>query len=159
MVAADASGYEVAVVVSESVRSAGLEEADLTAFLAAALVAAEVAGASPGSFAVRLGDDEEVAELNHSYRNREGTTDVLSFPGEETPEGRHLGDVVISMPQAARQAEQEGHSLALELRFLSLHGLVHCLGYDHESDSGEMDALELDLRDALSPWLTSGGGP
>jgi probable rRNA maturation factor len=104
---------------------------------------------APGrtSATLRLARDEEVAELNTRYRDKPETTDVLSFPGEETPEGHHLGDIVIAVPVAARQAQAAGHSLLRELRVLSLHGVLHCLGYDHESDSGEMESLELELRE------------
>ena len=71
---------------------------------------------------------------------------MLSFPGDETPEGHHLGDVVIAVPVAERQAAAAGHSLDRELRLLALHGLLHCLGYDHETDHGEMEAREDELR-------------
>lgn len=98
------------------------------------------------SFAVRLADDEEVRELNARLRGKEGSTDVLSFPGEVSPEGMHLGDVLISLPVARRQAAELGHSLRRELEELIVHGVLHCLGHDHESDGGEMDAMELELR-------------
>jgi probable rRNA maturation factor len=84
--------------------------------------------------------------LNREHRGKDKTTDVLSFPGGGTPEGYHLGDIVISLPQAQRQAEVAGHSLDRELRVLLLHGVLHCLGHDHETDGGEMDRLERRLR-------------
>jgi len=68
---------------------------------------------------------------------------VLSFAAEEPGE---LGDVVIAAGVAARQARQAGHSLAVELRVLALHGLLHLLGYDHERDDGRMARLERRLR-------------
>lgn len=145
------SEYVVDVVVDEAVSDDVTETADLLAWLDRCLRACEDAGASPGSFTVRLTGDPEIAALNASYRGREGATDVLSFEGEQTPEGRHLGDVVISVPTAARQGQAEGHGLACELRVLALHGLLHCLGYDHDRDDGEMDALELSLRERLLP--------
>ena len=114
-------------------------------------VVAELAP-STRSFTLRLVDDVEMEELNHRFRSRAETTDVLSFPGDESPEGRHLGDVVISVPRAQRQAKQTGHSLALEVRLLTLHGILHCLGYDHEVDDGGMERLELELRER---WLRS----
>jgi probable rRNA maturation factor len=98
------------------------------------------------SFAVRFVGDRAMRAWNRDYRGRDRTTDVLSFPGEATPEGAHLGDVAISVPQAARQAAAHGHSLQRELRILLLHGVLHCLGHDHESDSGEMESLERRLR-------------
>jgi probable rRNA maturation factor len=98
------------------------------------------------TFAARLVGDRTMRALNLRFRGLDKTTDVLSFPGDETPAGRHLGDVVISLPQARRQAESAGHSLDRELRILLLHGALHCLGYDHESDGGEMSRLERSLR-------------
>jgi probable rRNA maturation factor len=98
------------------------------------------------TLAVRLTGDEEVHKLNREFRNVDRTTDILSFPGTKTPEGRHLGDIVISVPTARLQAAKRGHHLLRELKILLLHGVIHCLGYDHESDAGEMDRLEAALR-------------
>ncbi len=98
------------------------------------------------SFTGRLADDDEVQRWNARLRGHDRPTDVLSFPGETTPDGVHLGDVLIALPTARRQAERLGHPLDRELRELLLHGLLHCLGHDHETDDGEMAALELELR-------------
>lgn len=98
------------------------------------------------SFGVRLIDDDEMRQLNWRFRGLDRPTDVLSFPGGDTEEGHHLGDVVISIPTARAQAEQRGHSTRSELRLLLVHGVLHCLGYDHEADSGEMDRIESRLR-------------
>ncbi len=120
---------------------------------------AELAPAA-GSFTVRCVSDREMRRLNSSFRRRDETTDVLSFPGQVTvvqrgkPESsltligeeRHLGDVVISVPAARRQASRLGHGVGVELRILLLHGVLHCLGHDHETDGGVMDRLEHRLR-------------
>jgi probable rRNA maturation factor len=98
------------------------------------------------SFAVRFVGDRTMRRLNRVFRAKDRTTDVLSFPGGRSPEGVHLGDVVVSVPQAARQAAAGEHSIARELRLLALHGALHCLGYDHETDDGEMSRLERRLR-------------
>lgn len=98
------------------------------------------------SFTVRLVGDRTMRAFNRDFRGLDRTTDVLSFPGEHGPEGAHLGDVAVCVPQAQRQARERGHALAREVRLLVLHGLLHCLGFDHETDSGEMDALERRLR-------------
>lgn len=103
-----------------------------------------------GSFALRLAGDRTLRRLNRDFRGRDAVTDVLSFPGGEGPEGRHLGDVVISVPAARRQAAAAAHPVARELRLLALHGLLHCLGHDHETDRGEMTRLERRLRQR---WL------
>jgi probable rRNA maturation factor len=97
------------------------------------------------SFAVRFVGDRAMRWANRDYRGKDRTTDVLSFPGGETPEGRHLGDVMISLPVARRQTPA-GETVAAELRRLLLHGVLHCLGYDHETDDGEMERLERRLQ-------------
>jgi len=103
---------------------------------------------APGydSFAVRLVGDRAMRAFNRDFRGADKTTDVLSFPGDDGPDGRHLGDVVISVPRAAAQARERGHSPRRELRLLVRHGLLHCLGYDHGHDDGEMERLERRMR-------------
>ena len=78
---------------------------------------------------------------------------MLSFPGGfSQPEGPlYLGDVAVSLDTATRQAEAAGVTLAEELQVLLIHALVHLCGFDHEVDSGEMDAKELELRRELLP--------
>ncbi len=99
-----------------------------------------------GSLAARLTSDAEVQRLNRRFRGKDKPTDVLSFPGETTADGYHVGDIVISVPTARRQAAEAEHTLARELRILLLHGLLHCLGYDHETDDGAMERRERRLR-------------
>lgn len=101
-------------------------------------------------------DDARMQALNAQYRNKDKTTDVLSFPSD-LPLGydgpRHLGDIVISLPQAQRQADELGQSLVRELQFLLLHGVLHLLGYDHETDNGEMLALQTKLKNELTEYF------
>jgi probable rRNA maturation factor len=100
-----------------------------------------------GSFAVRFASDREMRRINRDFRGKDYATDVLSFPGaERAGERRHLGDVVVAVPTARRQAIAAGHPLERELRLLLLHGVLHCLGFDHETDDGAMDRLERRLR-------------
>ncbi|MGE5233059.1 MAG: rRNA maturation RNase YbeY [Acidobacteriota bacterium] len=101
------------------------------------------------SFAVRFCGDRTIRRLNREFRGKDEATDVLSFPGGYTPEGLHLGDVVVSLPTARRQAAALGHGIERELRELLLHGVLHCMGYDHEADDGAMDRLETRLRRRL----------
>ena len=100
-----------------------------------------------GEVAVVLAGDGLLRRLNREFRGKDRATDVLSFPGEGGEEG--LGDVVISVPAATRNARREGHTVLRELDILALHGFLHVLGYDHETDDGEMDRLERRLRRAL----------
>lgn len=94
------------------------------------------------SLGIRFAGDREVRRLNRTYRSKDRPTDVLSFPGEDG----HLGDILISVPVARRQAAAAGHAVERELQVLLLHGLLHCLGHDHETDGGEMERLERRLR-------------
>jgi len=97
--------------------------------------------------------DRHMRELNRHWRGKTGTTDVLSFPAGEdefsNPDGSNLGDVVISLEQAARQAKEHDLTVDEEIAQLILHGLLHLCGYDHETDQGEMNRLELKLRKKL----------
>jgi probable rRNA maturation factor len=98
-----------------------------------------------GSLGVRFVGDREMRRVNRQFRHYDKTTDVLSFPGDPADTG-HLGDILISVPTACRQAEAAGHGVDRELKTLLLHGVLHCLGYDHETDQGEMERLERRLR-------------
>ena len=102
---------------------------------------------------VRFTSDRELRRLNRTFRAKDRPTDVLSFPGERSGEGWHLGDVAISVPTARRQALEAGHETGEELRVLLLHGVLHCLGYDHETDDGAMERLERRLR---RRWIEEG---
>lgn len=121
------------------------------------------------SLAIRFVSDREMRRLNRTYRHHDRPTDVLSFPGDAQPgdaqpgkaapmpepaQPAHLGDVAVSVPTARRQAVELGHSVEKELRTLLLHGILHCLGYDHETDDGTMDRLERRWR----PVFVEGGG-
>jgi len=118
--------------------------------------AAKAAGVVPNAsdFTVAFVSDRAMRELNRMWRHKSGTTDVLSFPAEqdefEKAEGMRLGDVIISIEQAARQAKENGLILDEEIAQLILHGLLHLCGYDHSTDKGEMNRLELKLRRKLS---------
>lgn len=105
------------------------------------------------SLGVRFAGDREVRRWNRELRGKDRPTDVLSFPGDPEDAG-HLGDILISVPAARRQAEEAGHGVDRELRVLLLHGILHCLGYDHETDQGEMERLERRLR---RRWIREGG--
>jgi len=95
--------------------------------------ALEVLGLSKVELSIALVSDVQIKRLNKLYRNKDKPTDVLSFPiGEKVEDWLILGDIVISVDTARRQAQELGHSLEEELKRLLVHGLVHLLGYDHE---------------------------
>jgi len=96
-----------------------------------------------------LTDDEEIKELNSHFRNKDKATDVLSFPLESMP-GMPLGSIVISVDTAKKGAEEFGHSVDDEIKLLFLHGLLHLLGYDHETDMGEMRKKEEEIINKLN---------
>lgn len=111
---------------------------------------------SPATISLVIAGDDRVRELNRLYRKKDKTTDVLAFPAQETEgfilppeENTHLGDVIISYPQAARQAQEYGHSLERELSLLVAHGVLHLLGYDHEK-VGEGKRMRAKEKEILS---------
>lgn len=122
---------------------------------ALAIWAGTIAGAVLGAEGVQepvevslvLTSDQEIQELNRTYRGIDRPTDVLSFPQEEgegewvaPPNGvRNLGDIVISYRRAEEQAEEYQHSLQRELGYLIAHGVLHLLGYDHETEAERQD--------------------
>lgn len=126
-------------------------------------------GLSKSGVTVCLVSDREMARLNLRYRKKHGATDVLSFPAvagrRRAPTGSRrarlrggkvsragqgeLGDIAIAPAVARRYAARNRRALAMELRILILHGVLHLLGYDHETDRGEMERLEEKLRRRL----------
>ena len=112
-------------------------------------------------FNVCLVDDAAIQQMNRTFRGKARPTDVLSFSWKDGPNGdvvqsravdemsHFLGDIAISVESALRNARAEGHSLRMGIRWLILHGVLHLLGYNHETDEGQMTTRELALRDQL----------
>jgi len=105
-----------------------------------------------GEVSVSFVSDEEIHDLNRDYRAVDRPTDVLSFAlqeGEDFPEPTDfeadpmLGDIVVSIPTAVRQAEDYGHSIEREVAFLLAHGFLHLLGYDHQSPEEEREMFQI----------------
>ena len=117
-----------------------------------ALIQRDVTEAAGRRFVVAFVSDRRMSELNKTFRGKESTTDVLSFPHEPDEfdgDAGNIGDIVISAEQAARQAAENGLTLDAEIKQLILHGVLHLCGYDHETDAGEMDKREILLRCSL----------
>jgi probable rRNA maturation factor len=114
-----------------------------TTFAAKALAAI---GKSDASATIAFVSDKRIQQLNRQFRDIDKATDVLSFPADEP---NNLGDVAVSVETAAAQAKENGLSFEDEIAQLILHGLLHLSGYDHESDNGKMNELELRLRQEL----------
>ncbi|WP_018923721.1 rRNA maturation RNase YbeY [Salsuginibacillus kocurii] len=116
---------------------------------------------SGSELSVTFVSDESIQELNWTYREKDAPTDVLSFALNEGEEEALnvdqdipdlLGDIVISVPRAKQQAEEYGHSFERELGFLAVHGFLHLLGYDHETEAEEkeMFARQKDILEAYN---------
>jgi probable rRNA maturation factor len=106
---------------------------------------------------ILLTDDKTMRSLNRQFRSEDKSTDVLSFPfGEELgllgDQPPYLGDVAISVPYARRQAEAQGHSTTAEIQLLAIHGILHLLGYDHDTQDakGKMWAVQRQVLDQLN---------
>lgn len=132
----------------------------------------EYLGQPTGQLEVSLSfvGEDEIRELNKEYRDTDKVTDVLSFPTVDNPERGvidlashasdlnpetwllNLGDIIICLPRAKQQAKEYGHSLKREVAFLSLHSLLHLLGYDHmnQSDEKQMTAVQNAVLDKLN---------
>jgi len=124
-----------------------------TALRDLAVAAMERLGTGRAEVGVLVCDDATIRSLNRHFRGKDATTDVLSFSGQAGEPGGlpYLGDVAISLETARRQAAERGVGLERELEVLLLHAVIHLCGYDHESDDGEMAALESRLRRELLP--------
>lgn len=146
-------GPEVCALIKEALEKLLREEDFSQEFIAAAEVS------------MIMIDDQKMAVLNERYRCVSRTTDVLSFPmlddGDQLAglECLHdellLGDIVISVPRAVEQAREYGHSLAQEMLFLAVHGMLHLLGYDHqtEDEAAKMRSKEKKILQMADPAM------
>jgi probable rRNA maturation factor len=139
-------------------RARELRRRELNAWTAE--LARQVAGGR--RFTCLITDDAALRRMNRDFRGQDTTTDVLSFPAAPAgePPGDELGDIAISLERARAQARERGHDTATEVRVLLLHGVLHLLGYDHETDHGAMRRLETRWRRrlALPAGLIERGG-
>lgn len=119
----------------------GLDESELREIASAVCTRlAEMTSAEPGEVSVVIAGSETLRALNRDYRGLDRETDVLSFSqreGEEIAGGESLGDIVVSWPRVLLQAAEYGHSMEREFAFLTAHGFLHLLGYDHATAEDE----------------------
>lgn len=108
----------------------------------------KMAKAPKGQVAVVLMDDATIAEINHQFRSKNKPTNVLSFPSDEAGE---LGDILLAYETIAREAAEQGKSLKAHITHLLVHGTLHLLGYDHETDEDAniMESLEIAICSQL----------
>ena len=147
MICVEADGLTLEIGVAAG---AAARDAKLGPLIASAITAAnQAAGPAQGAVTVVVDDDARIRELNKLWRGQDKATNVLSFPSPDTQPGpeRTLGDIAISYETAAREAAAEDKSFADHMAHLSVHGFLHLLGYDHESDDDaeEMERLERDI--------------
>ncbi len=135
---------------------AGLSDTALAKFVARARSASQLKGAVN----VLVTGNSELRSLNRRFRAKDQPTDVLSFPAGPGPANGLAGDIAISADIAKQNARRLGHSAALEVKILALHGVLHLVGYDHERDAGAMAGKEADLRRwlGLPPGLIERNG-
>ena len=136
----------------------GIAEAD--AVRIAAETALRVENASERYACVVLTDDETIHYYNREYRGVDRPTDVLSFPADEggellAPPDGFLGDIMISVPRAEAQGRELGHSAEREIAFLTVHGILHLLGFDHMKPEDEEIMLAHQRRIMAEPELAS----
>ena len=117
------------------------------ALKAAAMDALRLLGRDGRELSILVTGDARMRTLNRKWRGIDATTDVLSFSAPDGAPAGAFGDIVISAPKAARQAQEGGHSLRDEMLFLLVHGMLHLAGYDHEDGPG------LALMDRKQRWL------
>jgi len=127
------------VEIEDEAWSAALPDAETLA-RGAALAALDAEGAAHEGVTILLTDDESVRELNARFREKDAPTNVLSFPAPHNPE-RFLGDIALAYGVCAREAAEQGKPLSHHLQHLTVHGVLHLLGYDHIGDD-EAEAME-----------------
>ena len=139
----------IAIEVEDEAWTAALPEAEAVVNRAAgAALIAGGAGLESTEITVLLGDDAAVADLNDRFREKQGPTNVLSFPAPESAQP-HLGDLALAYGVCAREAAEQGKPLAHHLSHLVAHGVLHLLGWDHQTDD-EAEAMERLEREILA---------
>jgi probable rRNA maturation factor len=134
----------IEVEIEDPAWSGAVPEALALAEAAARAAMAAVETPTPAEgVVILLADDEAVRQLNRDFRGKDYATNVLSFPAPENPEG-HLGDIALAYGVCVREAQQQGKPLAHHLQHLVAHGVLHLVGYDHETDAEaeQMEGLE-----------------
>lgn len=114
-------------------------------------LAEQGAGRREGEISLAFVDNAYIHELNKNYRDKDKPTDVLSFPMDDINNEQPyvlLGDIIISLEKAKEQAEEYGHSFEREMAFLTVHGVLHLLGHDHEGEE-EREWMEKEQRRVL----------
>lgn len=147
------------IEIEDEAWSRALDDAEA---LVRAAAEAALAGERGDNVTVLLTDDATVRELNARFRGKDSPTNVLSFPAPHNPEG-FLGDVALAFGTCAREAAEQGKAVGDHLQHLVAHGVLHLVGYDHQSDAEAqaMEALEREILAGLGvpdPYASTGQG-
>jgi probable rRNA maturation factor len=148
-----AAGYRRALTIGICGTAPGVSRAALRQWMTLILRHLQQ---TPAELSLALVTDREIRDLNRQYRGKDKPTDVLSFPLADALCPHLLGDVIISIETATRQAQRRGHALLEELQTLLIHGILHLLGYDHEISRREalrMRRKEQELKAVLASPL------
>jgi probable rRNA maturation factor len=132
----------------EAVNRQRSKKIDTKAWETFAARAIDAIGKQGSSATIAFVSDKTIRQLNRQFRGMDKATDVLSFPADDSDK-TNLGDIAISVETAAKQARENGLKFDEEVAQLILHGLLHLSGYDHETDNGQMNRLELRMRRRL----------
>jgi probable rRNA maturation factor len=136
----------IEIVIEETAwRTAEPRARALARAAAAATLKAE--NRADANVAILLAADARLQALNTAFRGKQGPTNVLSFPRSDP--GDHLGDIALALGVCAREAAEQGKTLAAHLQHLTAHGVLHLLGYDHQTDA-EAEAMEAKERQVLA---------
>lgn len=165
VIAAGRPMSEAGASIETLIEAAGWAQVDDASALAARAYAATV-GAAPaaaGGVALLLTDDEKMRALNNDFRNKDRPTNVLSFPSGAPAPG-FIGDIALGLETCLREAAETGTGLADHATHLIVHGLLHLIGYDHQTDEDaeEMEAMEIDILAGLgieNPYMTRNAKP
>lgn len=143
-----APAIEIDVVVEDAGWTALLPGAEALAAAAARAALAAAGAKAEGEIVVLLTNDAEVRDLNARFRGKDAPTNVLSFPAPATAPGA-LGDIALALGVCRAEAAQQGKTLTAHLRHLVAHGVLHLLGYDHQTDA-EAEAMEAMERGVMA---------
>lgn len=155
---ATATEMQVELQYAEQIKDQPISEQDCVHWVRLTTETLQQPESELGDVCVRICDEVESRHLNVTYRDKDAPTNVLSFPGEIEVAGEILGDLALCLPVVQREAFQQGKSVQDHAAHLVVHGVLHLMGFDHETDAeaADMEQLEIRILDVLgisNPYL------